>query len=196
MLQTVNTLKEKYKEYSNINTKIQRDISSGKLFRLKKGLYETNRNLNGYLLANAIYGPSYLSFDYALSYYGMIPERVVNYTSATYDKKKKREYTNVFGTYYYRDIPKEAYPYGVAIITEGDYTYHIATKEKALCDKLYILNPVHSINELEELLFNDLRLDIDVFKTLNIKDIEFLSEKYHTTNIYYLLKYMKGVNNE
>ena len=58
--------------YSNKNNKISRDIKDGKLFKIINGLYETNQNTPGYLLAGSIYGPSYISFEYALSFYGII----------------------------------------------------------------------------------------------------------------------------
>lgn len=48
----------------------------GEYTKVVKGIYETNSDTAGYLLAGSIYGPSYLSFDFALSYYGMIPEAV------------------------------------------------------------------------------------------------------------------------
>jgi len=55
--------------YSNKNSKISRDIKEGKLFKIITGLYETNPNTPGYLLSGSIYGPSYISFEYALSFY-------------------------------------------------------------------------------------------------------------------------------
>lgn len=184
-------LKEKLNLYSNVNNKISREIQNGNLIQLKKGLYETDANIPGYYLANAIYGPSYLSFDFALSFYGLIPEKVTNYTSATFDKKKKRKYTNQFGTYLYRDVPNECYPYGIKIMEEENYTYQIATPEKALCDKLYTLSPVKNINEMEELLFHNLRIDKEEIKKLNLKDIELLESKYHSTNVTYLYKLLR-----
>ena len=60
-----------------------------KLFKVINGLYETNENTPGYLLSTSIYGPSYISFEYALYFYGLIPERVDTITCATYNKKKK-----------------------------------------------------------------------------------------------------------
>ena len=44
--------------------------------------YETDRNVPAYLLAGSIYGPSYISFEYALSRYGLIPEAVYAVTCA------------------------------------------------------------------------------------------------------------------
>ena len=88
MIITTLDLKEKYKNYVDVNGKIKRDIDKGILFPLVRGVYETNSNTDGYLLASYIYGPSYLSFEYALSFHNIIPERVVVYTNATFNKRK------------------------------------------------------------------------------------------------------------
>ncbi len=64
-------------------------------------------------LGSYICGPSYLSSLYALDHYGMIPERVYAYTSATYNKRKTKQYDTPFGTYIYRDVPKTAYPFAI-----------------------------------------------------------------------------------
>lgn len=196
MIKTNDFLREELAEYSNKNTKISREVKKGNLIRIVNGLYETDKNINPYLLAGVIYGPSYLSFDFALAYYGLIPEKVVTYTSATCNKGKKKIYENEFGRYIYRDVPQEVYPLGVKLLKEGEYTFQIATAEKALCDKLYTINPVKNIKELEKLLFDDLRIDKTDFLKLNISDIEMLSKWYHCTNIRLLYKYMRRKNNE
>ena len=93
MILTHEILKNSLHDYSNKNNKISRDIRDEKLFKIVTGLYETNPNTPGYLLAGSIYGPSYISFEYALSYYGLIPEKVTTITCATLDKKKKKIFT-------------------------------------------------------------------------------------------------------
>ena len=103
MILSVKVLVDRLKEYSNPNGKIQRLVKEGKLYPLTKGLYEDDKSVSGLYLAGAIFGPSYISFNYALSYYGLIPEAVYEFTSATTDKKKKKTYTNRFGTFSYRD---------------------------------------------------------------------------------------------
>ncbi len=183
-------------EYSNKNTKICREVKNGNLIKIVNGLYETDSNINGYLLAGSIYGPSYLSFDFALSYYGLIPEKVTAFTSATCNKKKKKSYDNQFGTFLYRDVPVAVYPLGVNIIEEREYVYQIATPEKALCDKLYTLTPIKNMTELENVLFNDLRIDMDEFHKLNLQDIEEISNFYHSTNVNLLYRYMRRIENE
>ena len=191
MLITNNIIKHNLTNYSNKNNKISRDLKNGKLIKIVKGLYETNPNTPSYLLASSIYGPSYISFEYALSYYGLIPERVSTITCATYDKKKKKKFDTAFGVFTYRDIPKLAYSEEIILKNEGDYSYQIATPEKALCDKLYTLSPLFNLNNLKNMLFNDLRLDPEEFAKLDVNKIEKLSNLYHSTNIKLLAKYMR-----
>jgi len=185
-------LKEKYKNYTDVNGKTKRDIDKGILFPLVRGIYETNSNTDGFLLASYIYGPSYLSFEYALSFHSIIPERVVVYTNATFNKRKSKSYQNHFGLFTYRDIPKDAFPFLVKVYEEDSYAYFIASPEKALCDLLYIKKPVLSIRELKMLLFEDLRISKNMFDQLNFEDILFLSSKYMSNNIKYLKKYIEG----
>lgn len=196
MIITSEIAKKKLSNYSNKNNKISRDIMDGKLFKIVTGLYETNCNTAPYLLASSIYGPSYISFEYALSIYGLIPERVNTITSATFNKKKSKQYNTKFGFFTYRDVPIMAYPEEIILKTEGVYSYQIASPEKALCDKLYILSPLNNYNNLENMLFNDLRIDMDEFKKLDNNKIEKLSNLYHSSNVELLSKYMRRVNNE
>lgn len=194
MIVTTLDLKEKYKNYTDINGKIKRDVENNILFPIVRGIYETNSNTSGYLLTSYIYGPSYLSFEYALSFHNLIPERVVTYTNATYNKRKNKEYRNMFGYYRYRDIPKSAFPFFVKAYVEGSYSYFIASPEKALCDLLYTLSPVSSIKALKQLLFENLRIDLNEFNLLNFNDIMFLSTKYVSNNIKFLTKLIERSN--
>jgi len=193
MVLTTQDLKAHYRNFVDIKGKIAREVKNGKLFPLVKGLYETDPNVLGVELAQFIYGPSYLSFDYALYYYGLIPEAVYNtFTCATYNKKKKKTYKNRFGTFIYRDVPKDVFSYGVIAYQKGSYSYHLATPEKALCDKLYIIKSVKNTKELNELLFEDLRIDEDKFNELKKDDILKLAPLYHSKNLNLLAKLIKG----
>ncbi|MCR5662787.1 MAG: hypothetical protein K6G50_11785 [bacterium] len=190
MIVSTPMLMDQFSKYSDTAGKILRMKRCGELFPLTRGIYETDGNVPGYCLAGAIFGPSYLSFDYALANYGLIPEAVYAYTSATFSKKKAKELENHFGRFSYRDVPSEAYPFGIAIKEENGYFYRIASPEKALCDKLYAMPPVTSQTEIEKLLFEDLRLDRAEFAMLNFDDILQIGDKYHSNNLKYLMKYM------
>ena len=93
-------------------------------------------------------------------------------------------------------MPINVYPLGINVIEEGNYSYQIATPEKALCDKLYTLSPIKNMQEFEIVLCNDLRIDLDELKKLNLKDIEILSQYYHCTNVNLLCRYMRRKINE
>ena len=72
MIKTTNELKLELNNYSNFITKISRLVRDKKLFKIKQGLYETDNKINPFFLSNIIYGPSYISFQTALAYYGII----------------------------------------------------------------------------------------------------------------------------
>lgn len=176
-------LLEQLKRYKSPDNKILRMSRNNEIIKLTKGLYETDKTTPGYLLAGSIYGTSYLSLDYVLSLYNLIPERVVVYTSVTSGTGKTKMYSNYFGTYTYRDIPIFAYPFGIRLKKEGNYSYWVASPCKALCDKLYTLSPVNNKKELKILLFEDLRIDEEEFNKLDKKLLLDLCSLYKSTNI-------------
>ena len=89
-------LLEELKEYGSPKSKLARMTERGECFPITRGLYETDRNVPAYLLAGSICGPSYISFEYALGHYGLIPEAVYTVTSATFEKKKKKKFLFTF----------------------------------------------------------------------------------------------------
>ena len=183
MIKTTAMILNELSDYASPSDKLARMVQEGKYIKIVKGLYETEKSISGYLLAESIYGPSYLSFEFALSYHGLIPEAVYAFTSATFEKKKKKKYITPMGTFTYRDIPSSAYAYGVDIVSEGDYSYKIATAEKALCDQLYKTKTVANYKELQALLFDDLRIDKEELQKINQEDVAMLAEKYGSTNV-------------
>lgn len=191
MIKTTAILIEELSAYKAPANRLARLVKYGTYIPVIKGLYETDKTTPGYLLAGSIYGPSYLSFDFALSYYGLIPEAVYAFTSATFEKKKAKKYETPFGSFLYRDVPNSAYPFGVKIVREGSYSYQIATPEKALCDKLYTVPPIRNKKDLSDLLFEDLRIDEDRFAELNRDDMLELSDLYHCTNTKILGKLLR-----
>ena len=191
MIKTTDMILEELQSYANPKTKLSRMVKQRKYFQIARGLYETDKNVPGHLLAGSIYGPSYISFEYALGFYGMIPEAVYTITSATFEKKKKKKYETAFGTFTYRDVPSAAFPLNIRLIQEGSYFYRIAEPEKALCDQLYTMPPAKNIKLLAELLFDDLRIEETELLKLEIEKIVFLSDRYHSTNIKKLISMIR-----
>lgn len=177
-----------YRHLKDPHHKIQALVKSGKLIPLKRELYETDPNVPGFVLANTILGPSYLSFEWALAYHGLIPERVEVYTSATFGIKKRKEFQNVFGIFSYQDIPKVVFPYYYNRVESDNRVALIASKEKALCDQLYKLPPIRGLQDFSKYLFEGLRLDEEAFAALDRAKMRRIAPLYHKTNLKQLLR--------
>lgn len=109
----------------------------GLFIRLKKGLYALKTDLPGdEEIANVLYKPSYISFEYALAKYGIIPESPYNITSATI--RPTRLFTTDQLAYSYYTIKQEAFT-GYFLDTAGSRRILIAEPEKALADYLYFV---------------------------------------------------------
>ena len=188
MIVSTTDLRHQYSNYSNPLDKIKRDTDNGVLIRLNRGIYETDKSVDPCFVAAAILSPSYLSFEFALSFYGLIPERVVAITSATLLVRKTKSYTNKLGRFEFRDVPSAVFSEGLAQIGDGKYIVTIATKEKALCDSLSKWRVIKSIKQLKVLLFEDKRIDEEEFASCDFFLMRRLARLYHKTNLNYLIK--------
>jgi len=116
----------------------------GLIIKLKRGLYvlnERDRKIepSRIFLANALYSPSYVSTVYALGYYDLIPEKVVDVTSVT--TKKTAQFTNAFGTFIYQHIKTNLFFGFKEIADENGLPVFIAEPEKAVLDFIYLNLP-------------------------------------------------------
>ena len=196
MIYDFQNLRIKYKEYSNIYQKINNECKKGILVKIKRGLYTDDLYNDKEVIANICYNPSYISFEYALSYYGVIPEFVSTFTSATFGKKNNKIYHMKDCTFDYKNVPDEVFPMGILIMKNSkDISYKIASKEKALCDLLYSKYPVRSIKDLKTLLFEDMRIDENEFLKMNFEFIKEIAPLYHSNSLNVLKKYLnKGAD--
>jgi predicted transcriptional regulator of viral defense system len=142
----------------------------GLLLKLRNGYYtfpeyKTKAGFAWYI-ANRIYRPSYVSLHSALSFYGMIPESVVQITSVT--SMKTSSFSNAIGEFSYKTVrPGLMFGYDIKPITEG-HSFLLAKPEKALIDLLYLYPFYNTKSEMEEL-----RLDMDfIHNDLNISLIK------------------------
>jgi predicted transcriptional regulator of viral defense system len=165
---------------------------SKQIFQIKRGLYETDRTTDPLVLAGAIVSPSYISFETALSYYGIIPERSLSCLSATFRIRKNKIFHNVFGTFAYQDIPEKAYPLATRYLESNGRRFEIATPEKALCDTLSKQKGMTSIEELKDWFFVFMRMDSDSLLALDSRVIEGLAPLYRKKNVYLFRDYLKG----
>ena len=152
----------KYK-YNKVSTLEKR----GDLIRLKQGLYVPNSQVSGQrlsevLVANYLYSPSYVSLQYALRYYGLIPEQVFTVTSMTL-KHSKVFYTPL-ARFEYVHIDDKVFPIGIREAkTENGSSFLIATPEKALCDLISDISHLNLRYRKEILVWleEDIRFDMD-----------------------------------
>lgn len=109
----------------------------GFLIRLKQGLYALKSDLpSEEEIANRLYQPSYLSFEYALAFYNILPEMPYILTSAS--TKPTRNFSVDSKTFSYFKIKQEAYT-GYSLAKIGEKSFLIADPEKALVDYLYFV---------------------------------------------------------
>ena len=175
------------KSISNVNEKISNLVRNKELIRLKKGFYTFSKlyqtkPINLISVANTLYSPSYVSFDYALSYYGMIPERVSEVTSAT--SKNEKLFDTPIGRFSYKKVSPEAYSLGIDwIYDDVEGGRFIATAEKALCDKIKYDRGIGTLTQASmiEYLKYDLRIDISI--PLNYELIEIIAIAYKSRNL-------------
>ncbi len=175
--------------YSGVRQKINEWLKSKAIIRVKKGLYVFGPEYNDNLicretLANLIYGPSCISLEYALSYHGLIPERVDIITSVT--PKRDKKFSTPIGHFSYRYLAINKYPHGIQQCwIDNQHPFLIASPEKALCDYI-ALNKIPVLKNLEEaenFLEFDLRIDRANLKTLKIKSLMELNKYYNNKNI-------------
>lgn len=167
-------------------------IKENKIIRLKKGLYVFGENwrntpLNLEMIANLLYGPSCISFEYALTRYGLISERSTVITSLAIGDSKVF-YTPI-GTFEYRAIVPAKFKVGIEyqdLGTEGGY--FIASREKALADLVYRTPYIQNLEQLRYYLFEEMRVDEELFRKLDFSKLREIANAYNKNSVYMIDK--------
>ena len=191
------SLRSIYPAHKSLNDKISDLEKQGNIIRLKRGMYVVSpqvskKHISTELIANHLYGPSYVSMESALRFYGLIPERVFNTVSMTL--KRSRSFKNQFGLFSYISCPANYYPIGISPVVQDDYAFLISSPEKALCDQIAYTPKLQlrSIKLLQTYLEEDIRFDMDAFFKMDISVFEKCAKvskkKTEITNIIKLLR--------
>ena len=144
-----------------------------------------------------MYGPSYISLDYALQHYGLIPERVEAVTSVT--TGRSRRFSTPVGLFTYRMIPLEAFRIGMDRIEIGDgRAFLMATPAKALADKLHDARGtgIQSQKELNDYLENNLRVDAAVLRELKPAELDTIALGYQSRKIRLLSDLVRRIHHQ
>lgn len=159
--------------YKRPYDKIDALVNGDYLHQLRRGLYVAGPKIKTphpelFLLANHLYGPSYVTAESALSYWGLIPEKVIRVTSVT--TRKTKFFKTDLGDFYYFHIPQEGYIIGLCqVILSNQQTVIMASPEKALCDLIVQTRGLNlrTIKQTMQFLEEDLRLDMDAIQKFN-----------------------------
>lgn len=190
-------LKSMYPDHKSVHNKISELEKSGTLIRLKKGMYvvspkESGKLVSVELIANHLYGPSYVSVESALRYYGLIPESVHAIQSMT--TKHSRVFLNSLGRFTYTQCTREYFSIGIRQEIKDNTSFLIACPEKALCD-LIIRTPNLNLRFQKDILTyleENLRLDMEAFYQMDKSIFEQCAEmgrkKAIITNILKILE--------
>ena len=159
------TLLDVLRDYGRPRDKISDLLRKRVVIRVKKGLYVLgddyrSRPFSLKLLANLIYGPSYVSLDSALQHHGLIPEHVEAVTSVT--TGRSRAFDTPVGRFTYRQIPLSAFHIGMSRVEETTgKAFLIANAEKALADKIFDERNIGAATpgRMLQYLLDNLRMD-------------------------------------
>jgi hypothetical protein len=172
----------------------ERLVARGLLVRLKKGSYAFKEELDDLVIANYLVTCSYVSFETALSFYGMIPEFVPLVMSVSSSSKHKIFSTPV-GSYEYFNQKTELFAAGMdRNVTSGGRALLIASREKALSDTLARRSEDYHNKDtgFMEALLSGLRIEARVlmedFDLLHLEEIASLHWSRAPT---LLLRYLK-----
>lgn len=144
---------------NNLRIQLRRWTKKGKIVKLRRGIYILNqedRKLepSRLFLSAELYRPSYVSLDYALSFYGLIPEKVADITCVS--TKKTIHFENMFGKFTYQHVKRICFTGFIEQKDEAELPFFIATPEKAIVDFLY-LNQRNINGDYKEILLESFR---------------------------------------
>lgn len=113
-------------------------VSTGDLYRIRRGIYAKDKDYDKVELASRIYTPAYVSFETVLARAGMIFQYYSQIFVASY---LTREITIDSQTYVYRKIKDTVLTDAVGVLNQEGSA--VATKERAFLDTIYINTDYH-----------------------------------------------------
>lgn len=167
--------------------KIRSLCRSGEIVRVKKGLYLPGTRpgeepkVDPRVLSGLIHGPSYISLETALSGYGLIPERVEEFTCVT--SKRAKEFRTPVGRFTYTPIREEAFPVGIRLESGAGGSWYLAEPEKALCDWIARVKELRAMRDVPAVLSDNLRIEPGVLAELRVPLVREIAARYRRRNV-------------
>ena len=172
---------------------VKRAIKNGDVIHLRRGLYAFSpkfrrHSLNLFEIAQKIYGPSYISFESALSYHHWIPEAVYTVTSAS--AKRSKEIKTPLGLFAYSRIPFQNFFAGVKREESPEGIFFIASPWRALAD--YVYTRKKDWMNCQPII-ESLRVDYENLKNSDLNILKELSQSIENIRV---RKFIKGILKE
>ncbi|HPZ15117.1 MAG TPA: hypothetical protein PLX25_00495 [Sphaerochaeta sp.] len=191
MLKTYHDVLYELRAYASPKSKLTQMIKKGEIIRIARGVYADSPSDPRLPVAGMLLSPSYVSFETALAYHGLIGERVYAIKSVGYDLKKETFFDTPFGRYSFHYLPKEIFPSALQPAQEQGHGFRLASAEKALLDTLYKIRGIRSKEAIRALVTEDLRIDTDRLQDLDYSAMQLLAPYYHSTTIKTFIRYME-----
>ncbi len=121
---------------------LKRTLKSGEVVHVHRGLYclaprYLRNKVDPLVLAQRIYGPSYISLETALSYHGWIPEAVYSITSVSMERSC--EFGTPLGQFSFTRVPQKTFYADVSRVENASGgSFLLASPLKALADYVYV----------------------------------------------------------
>lgn len=189
MLKTRDYIMYELRDYASPKAKLTQMIKKGEIIQIVRGVYAMSSADPHLPAASMIYSPSYISFETALSFHQMIPERTYAVKSAGFQLTKEKHFNTPFGRYSFLYIPESVFYQALEPAQEQGHGFRLATKEKALLDTLYKIRGLKSGKAIQALLFEDLRLEEEDVYALDWIGIKELVPLYHSTTLNSLVEW-------
>lgn len=156
-----------YQDIKNVFQKVNHSQLAGwqkrgLLLKLRRGIFALpNKTIDPHFAANKL-NYSYISMEYALSYYQIIPDIARVITSVS--KNRGEKISNFLGNFYYCKMNERLFT-GFTTVKSAGGNFRIALPEKALFDLIYFRSDLKDKKD-----FSAMRFNFD--QKLNLKMIE------------------------
>ncbi|MCD6565239.1 MAG: hypothetical protein J7K53_04770 [Bacteroidales bacterium] len=184
-------------EYRKPRDVVSALLRKEQIIRVRKGLYVfgelwRRQPISREMLANLVYGPSILSINYALAWYGLIPERAYVLTSIT--SGRSRNFNTPLGRFSYTHLSLKRFGFGATIQKSNTGNWLITEPIKALADKVWTDKRFQPTSQASfaDYLFEDLRIDeATLARFYNKFNMNNLVRAYSTRKVTWMVEFLQ-----
>ena len=172
---------------------VKRAVAAGEVVRIRRGLYclaakYLRHKVDPFVLAQRIYGPSYISLETGLSCHGWIPEAVYTVTSTSLNRS--RDFDTPIGRFSFTSVPQKTFYTQVHRVEEDSGSFLLASPLKALADYVY----VHKCDwDSARPVIKSLRVDESSLATVGASSFDELSRNYSSQRV---RRFLKGLRKD